>query len=127
MSIGTGSVTPTAAAFTVIPGLTRTVNVPANSIVFISTDGGMLAGASSGGVDVSIHVDGGEVASAGYRRYLLAANGFGHWSMALVQSLSPGTHTIDVTTKLFNGTAPTVGGGNGSTLQGQLSLLILKR
>src|SRR5437870_2529193 len=47
--------------FTILPGLSQTVNVPANSVVYISTDGGVITSSANATgfsiVDVAVFVD----------------------------------------------------------------------
>ncbi len=122
----------TTTAYTLVPGLTQTVNVPANSSLFISTDGGIqstgTASNSYSVVDVAIFVDG---ALAGQRRIVIFNNllpsSVGNWALSTGQTLSAGNHTIEV--KVRNGLAsasPAVVGGD-ALLNGQLTIITVKK
>jgi hypothetical protein len=116
------------AAFTVIPGLTKAVTVPTNAVVYVSTDGGIIGSASaSGSVDIQMFVDGVALGPPSFRRFNLGTSEIANWSMANTLTLSAGPHTVDVRAGQVSGTAPTVSGNSGTVLQGQLSLVTLKR
>src|SRR3954447_20212004 len=63
-AVGTGSLIATTSNFVQVPGLRATVNVPADSILYISTDGGIgfavaaTTASASVAVDVVLKVDG---------------------------------------------------------------------
>lgn len=135
---GTGQlvVNTSTTSYTQIPGLTTTVNVPANSTVHIHTDGGVQStGATSSSysvVDVAIFIDGVAVTSGGQRRIAIAnttalAQLIGNWSMDHTANLSPGNHTIAV--KAMNGApgtaAANVSSGSAPQLMGVLSVEII--
>jgi hypothetical protein len=124
--------------YTPVPGLNQTITVPANSVVYVSTDGGVAvnSGFADAGatVDVGLFVDGSLVGSA---RRLLPRNtsgapntalmaGFETWSMALSTDLSESTHTIEVGARLFDG-ARAIVSANSGVLQGKLTVLIVKK
>jgi hypothetical protein len=124
--------------YTMVPGLSQTITVPANSFVYISTDGGVAvnSGTADAGsaVDVGLFVDGNLVGNA---RRLLPRNtsvapgtvlmaGFETWSMALSTELAESTHTIDVGARLADG-ARAVVSANSGVLQGKLTILIVKK
>ena len=123
--------------FNLIPGLTQTVTVPANSTLYISTDGGMQTSAPADGfssVEVAIHVNGVPVINGGFRK-LMALNTstitgvIENWSFGTAVTLSAGVHTIDVRARgqaPINGNA-LVSGDSTSVLQGQLTVIIVKR
>ena len=131
-------VTSSTTSYTLIPGLTTTVNVPANSVVHIHTDGGMQStGATSttySVVDVAIFIDGVPVTNGGQRRVAIAntaalAQLIGNWSMDHTITLSPGNHTIEV--RAMSG-APgssscNVSSASAPQLKGVLSVMILKQ
>jgi hypothetical protein len=131
------TVTPTTVA-TLIPGLTTTVDVPANSVVMISTDGGVAttstAATGFSTVDVVIAVDGALLANGGYKR-IIAANTtgitgvFAPWSMSAVVTLAPGLHTIQVQAAGTGGASAnaTLSGDATNVNQGSLSVLVLKK
>ena len=87
-AIGTGGlmITQTLPDYTLVPGLTQTVNVPANSQVLLTTDGGIF---SSGAVntfsvvDVALYVDGAAIAQ---RRIIISNNplpaSVGNWNIS---------------------------------------------
>jgi hypothetical protein len=125
-------------AFTLVPGLTQTFSVPANARVYVASNGGSVtnSGTANNGsiLDVALSVDGGnpEVDSLpDFFQRMTAANaanvgGFEYWSMSGVVALAPGTHTVSIQSRLIAGSAATVSGDANSTLQGSLTILILK-
>ena len=132
------TITPTT-AFTLVPGLTQTVTVPANADTVIATDGGIQttsADPSTGYsvVDVAILVDGILPANGGYRRvYCLnnagIANVMCDWSLAMSTALTAGSHTITVQAQGVSagGSNATVSGNSSSVLQGELTVMFLKQ
>lgn len=137
---GTTSLTVTTATTTptLIPGLTTTVNVPANSVVLISTDGGIATTSTAATgfsiVDVVVRIDGNALLNGGYRR-VIAANTtgltavFAPWAMTATTVLAQGSHTIQVFAVGNAGAsaAATVSGDGNSVNQGELSVVILKQ
>ena len=137
---GTGQVNiSTNTPLTLIPNLTQTIDVPADSIVFISADGGIQTGATGAAagfsrVEVSIVIDGAPVAGGGRRR-VYAANTTGitssmiaNWSMSTSTVLTPGPHTISVMAAGTGaGSIAIVSGDSTSFLQAQLTVVILKQ
>lgn len=120
--------------YALIPGLTQTITVPANSRVIISTDGGVQCAAGGvvfAAVDIGIHVDG--VASPqGGQQQIIASNtdAIGqmivYWNMTKTYNLSAGTHTIDVRYKDSGaGTADGNVSGTNPLIQGTLTVTIL--
>ena len=135
---GTAALSVTSAtAFTLVPGLTQTFSVPSNSVVYVSTDGGVAttSAAATGFsvVDVSIFVDGVVLANAGSRRIFVTNNGgvvnvVANWSMSLSLPLTAGSHTILVACQGDGvGSNAVVSGDSSSLLQGQLTVLILRK
>lgn len=135
---GTASlaVTSSTTTFTIIPGLTQTVNVPANSVLQISTNGGfftnsiLINGQST--VDVAIFIDGVAPTNGAWQRFTAAntsgvANMINNFAMSKTAALSAGNHTIDVRVRYISGSSSTVGGNNTSVLQGTLSIVVLKK
>lgn len=135
MAVGTNSTT-----YAVIPGLTQTVNVPANSTVYISTDGGVsvnVTGASSFVlVNVAVYIDG-VLQNNGAVRAVFASNTAAlagvanNWGISFAADLTPGTHTIDVRAKMSqtnvsNSQVCFVSSNNTLTRQGELTVMILK-
>lgn len=134
---GTSSLTSfSSTTFTVIPGLTQTINVPASSTLRISTNGGFLTNSvsSSGSttVDVAIFIDGVSPTNGAWQRFTAAntagvANKIEDFAMTKTADLSAGNHTIDVRVKYISGSTATVGGNNTSVLQGTLSITVTKK
>lgn len=121
-----------------IPGLTTTVNVPANSVVHVHTDGGVQStGATSttySVVDVILYVDGVATTTGGQRRVAIAntsslAQLIGNWSFDHTYTLAPGAHTFEV--KAVGGVAGSsnanVSSGSAPQLRGVLSVQILNQ
>lgn len=133
------TVTPTSQA-TLIPGLTTTVNVPASSVLLISTDGGIATTSTAATgfsvVDIMLVVDGNLLPNGGYRR-VIAANTtgltgvFAPWSLTATTTLAPGSHTIQVFAAGVSGptanTNATVSGDGVNVNQGELSVLVIKQ
>jgi hypothetical protein len=136
---GTGqlSVGASTTSYTLIPGLTQTINVPANSLVYVSTTGGIQStGATSSTysvVDIGLFVDGVATTSGGQRRISIAntsalAQLIGNWSLAHTYSLAAGNHTFEV--KAIGG-IPGSSNANVSSsaapqLQGVLTVMIIR-
>ncbi|MSU23550.1 MAG: collagen-like protein [Opitutus sp.] len=127
---------------TVIMG--TSVTVPANTKVYISTDGGIMTrspfanGVSR--VGLGLFIDGAPVPNAGARK-LTAANTAGvagntaYYSMSLSTTLSAGTHLIEVRVTGLGGDAAAIGGGFdpatgnlvfSSDMQGQLTVMTIR-
>lgn len=133
---GTGSISVTSSmtTFTVVPGLTQTLTIPANCKVVIATTGSMVTtGTGTTGYsvcDFGIHVDGVVSPNAGYQK-VCAANNDGlagmiaSWSLTKMYSLSAGSHTIDVRVKYSQGSTATVSSNNTGVLQGVLTVTII--
>jgi hypothetical protein len=131
------SVTTTTTTFTLIPGLTTTFTVPANSIVYIATDGGFYTNSTttnSSVIDVAIKVDGTTMTNGGYARITSTNPGsytvgnYGtRWGLSTVVALSAGTHTITVNAIWIAGVSCQVSGSNTSATQGELSVIILRQ
>lgn len=120
--------------YTLIPGLTQTITVPANAKVFVTTYGGVqtqTAGTAYGIADIGIHVDGNLVGSGGQQRVVSAnTSGLGNmidkWAVSKTYTLSAGIHTIDVRAKDGGGTADIgVSSGASPLIQGVLSIIII--
>jgi len=129
------------ASFVVIPGLTQTVTVPANSIVLVSTNGGAATNSTAttgfSAVQVAVFVDGARTGGLqGLDQELIMANTtglvqmMGNWSMeGVLPPMAPGsTHTIQVAAAglgIGGGSTATVGGSNTGLLQPELTVTIL--
>lgn len=126
-------------AFTAVPGLAVTIVVPANSFVFVSTDGGVSTNSvvddGFSVVDVAVFIDGVLVANGGSRRVTAVNNaqlvGITNYSIAFGTHLTVGSHTIQVAAVLAAGVlgnnSATVSGGSHSVLQGQLTVIVIKQ
>jgi len=116
-------------AFTLVPNLSQTVMVPAGSVAFISTDGGLQSTGGATTTDVAVFVDG--VQQTLGRRVFIGStdpNDYGSWNLSAVLALAPGaSHTIQVRAAQISGAGTiAIGGGSGSPLQGQLSIVRLR-
>jgi hypothetical protein len=132
------SVTSSTTSYTLIPGLTQTITIPANCEVYVHTDGGIQCTATGSAysiVDVAIFVDGTVSSQAGVRR-VVAANTTGlaqvveNWSMGKTYSLTAGSHTFAVKTLYPTGTGAStanVSSGSAPQLQGVLTVTILNK
>jgi hypothetical protein len=135
LSLGSSSTT-----YTLIPGLTQTITVPANCKVYIATDGGAsnnLSGSGFALANIGIHIDGALPTNGGVQPVVCAnsaslAGMSGTWGISLVTTLSAGSHTITVRAK----TAQTnvigtpvlfVSSDNTLTRQGSLTVGILRQ
>jgi hypothetical protein len=127
------------ATFVPVPGLTVTFDVPQNAEVYLATDGALsttsLSVTGFSAVDIAFSIDGSDPAiidNAGIRR-VVAANTSGvarmaaPWSLGKALALTAGTHTVQVWTRLFAGSAAMVSGANGTVLQGQVTAIIVKK
>lgn len=135
---GSAQITLTAAStsYTTVPGLTKTITVPANSKVFVHTNGGLQTvgtGTTYGIADFAIYVDGALVGPGGQQRVVSAntsglANMLSNWSFGKSYALSSGTHTITVVVKDGGGTADVnVSSGAANQIQGVLSVIIVNQ
>jgi hypothetical protein len=134
---GTGQLQVTAATnYTLIPGLTTAVTVPADADVYVATDGGVQntgVGNTFAMVEVALFLDGSISPSAGQRR-VTAANTTGlaqvvaNWSFGRVYSVSPGPHTFEVRAAAGDpGTATAnVSSASAPQLQGTLTVAVIK-
>jgi hypothetical protein len=126
-------------AFTAVPGMRLTVDVPENAVLYVSTDGGMdLVNTSpdaSALIDVGIAVDGASPTPASYRRTSLRggpSTAYATWNLGHALTVPAGTHTFEVQSRLVDGnvqgTDLDVGGGpsTDAALQGQLTVQIMK-
>jgi hypothetical protein len=106
--------------------LSKIVPQPANAVLYISTDGGVvnLDRASDGFIDISVRVDGFIIREV--RMHVDKDGGTERWSMAITRVLPPGLHEIDVAARLVAIGGMSVGGGGSSPFQGQLTVLTLK-
>jgi hypothetical protein len=112
------------------------VTVPANGIVSISTDGGLLlkSGSSTTGfgvIEVDVLIDGTVPTDGGYRVITIGNSGGtielgDEWHIALTRPLSAGPHTISVAVRVIvSSDAVLASGHSGGSLQGQLTVLVI--
>ncbi|MBK9034839.1 MAG: hypothetical protein IPL61_26845 [Myxococcales bacterium] len=136
---GTGQLAVTAGltSYTTIPGLSQLVNVPADAVVQVATNGGIQCtglGAAYAVVDVAIFVDGVASNQGGVRR-VVAANTttvgqmIANWSFARSYTLTPGDHSIEVKAISIDPSAATanVSSASAPQLQAVLTVTIVKR
>jgi hypothetical protein len=125
-----------ATPFTPLPGLSVTVNVPANSRLLISSTGGIASTSTAIGqfcpVDVAVLVDGTFTTNGAYQRVVAENTVIGdqpvRWSITTAQQLTIGAHTISVVAQgLGSGGNCNVSGNNMSTLQGELNVTIINQ
>jgi len=133
----TSSIT-TGASFVQIPGLSQTVTVPANAVVLVLTDGGLVVSGTTSStaftlVDVRIFVDGTVVASDNARQVFATNSPViglpGTWSFVRTYLLSPGSHTVSVGINAPSpgSAAATTGSSTGNGLRDSLTVLVLKK
>lgn len=121
-------------SYTLIPGLTQTINVPADCVVLVSTSGGVqcaAAGVAFAAVDIGIHVDGVPSPQAGQQEIVASntdavGNMLAYWSMSKTYTLTPGNHTFEVRVRDAGGTADANVSGTNPLIQGVLTVTIIK-
>jgi hypothetical protein len=116
-------VDPTVTTFTVIPGLSQTIDVPANSVLYVSTDGGVV---STDGATVRIGIFVNGVAAGPTRFVQLGTGGLGEWSLSR-QVVAQGTTTIDVRAVHFAGDKAFVSATPPGADIGVLNVMVLKQ
>ena len=125
---------------TLIPGLTQTITVPAGSVVYLSSAGGVqtTAAVATGFsvVDVLFAIDGIIVPNGGYQRVFAANTGgvtasmISYWSLSTAVTLTAGAHTFAVLAtgvSIAGASNATLSGNNTSVLQGTLTVAVLKK
>lgn len=131
-STGQLAITQTLTTYTLIPGLTQTITVPANAKVFVSTNGGFqnaATAASHATADFAIFVDG---TASSVQRQVVAANTpelgqiMTQWTLSGSFALSAGSHTIQVRARDAGGTANGNVAGTNDLIKGNLTVLIIK-
>jgi hypothetical protein len=125
--------------FLFIPGLTQNITVPSNSVIYLASDGGVQNQSATttgfSGTDVVFVIDGVITANSGFQRIIAAnttgfVNQIAHWSMSQIATLTAGTHTIQVAaggSGIASGVTAIVSGDSNSHLQGELSILLIKK
>lgn len=133
---GSGQITvlATTTTYTLIPGLSTTVNIPANADVYVQTDGGVqcvTSGTAHAIVDIGIHVDG-AVSTQGGQRRIVASNTSSigqmltNWSIGKAYTnLSAGNHTFEVRVRDGGGTADANVSGTNPLIQGSLIITVI--
>lgn len=125
-------------SYTLIPGLTQTISIPAGSIVYVQTNGGVQStGATSATysvVDIALFVDGTISGSAGQRRISIAntsslAQLIENWSMGRTYTLAAGNHTFEVkaVSAAAGSATANVSSASAPQLQGVLTVTIIKQ
>jgi hypothetical protein len=121
-----------------VAGLVQVVSVPADSVVYIATDGGLRVqdiSATGSATKVFVTIDE-QVASQGLSRAIICPNsgnlvGLCAWSLSAAVPLSEGTHLVRVKAAgMAIPQAPAtamVSEGEGSVNQGELTVLVLKK
>jgi hypothetical protein len=132
------SVTSATTALTLIPGLSTTITVSGQTMVYIQTNGGVNTTSTtiSGGsaLDIAILVDGAVLAAGGYQRIYAdnptgnatVTNWVANWNTSVLLTLAAGSHTIEVDAVYVAGATATVSGIANSIKQGTLSVMVLK-
>ena len=121
-----------------IPGLAVTVTAGSNSVLYVSTDGGIVNNGLFPGdyvqVSVRVKVDGVVVVDRPYEVEIGNFASKGYWNIAFSVAATPGSHTVTVDTFLrdagtLHAVLPTaiVGGPSNSMLRGELTVLTLNK
>ena len=139
-AFSSAAVTVTGLTWVPIPGLSTTVDTLANSVLYISSEGGIVNNGNFPGdyvqVGIRVLVDNVLVAERAYDVEI----GFGsfafkdYWHISLTHATAPGKHTVTVQgSLLFSGTLrtnrpdATLAGTPGSVMRGTLSVLTLNK
>jgi hypothetical protein len=136
---GTGQLQVTAATttYTVVPGLSQSVTIPAGAKVRVDTNGGIqctLAGNAYAVVDLGLFVDG-SISGLGGQRRVVAANTtvvgqmLAMWSFGRTSNLGAGSHTFEVRAVSVdpNAAVANVSSGGAPQLQGVLTVTIIRQ
>ena len=132
------AVTVTGLTPAAIPGLSARVDTLANSVLFISTEGGIVNNGLFPGdyvqVGVRVLVDNVVVAERAYDVELGSFAFKDYWHISLTLATTPGQHTVTVQGTLrdsgtlrTNRPAATLAGTSGSVMRGTLSVLTLNK
>ena len=129
--------TAASATFEALPGLSLIVNVPANAVVLVTSDGGArYNGAANGGATVDVRLTVNGVQSGPIRRVSpqnTAITGYDVWSLVQTLDLAPGTYSFAIEARLIQaapGTTSVFVSGSATTEsaeRGSLSAVILKK
>jgi hypothetical protein len=124
---------------TLIPGLKLTVDVPPDSVVYVSTDGGVTLAPAPGAsayVDIKLVFDDFLPDAGNFRRLLVESSARGaieNWSFEHAFALPPGKHTFQVQARVLSSNLQTPDPYIGSdpydapAMLGQLTAQVLKR
>jgi hypothetical protein len=108
-------------------GLTATVTT-GDSVLFVSTSGGIVNNGSSStsyvNVVVRVKVDGNVVETRSYEQSLSTGTTSTNWSFSVTTNVTPGSHTVTVDAQRAFGNAQALLGGTDSS-RGTLSVLVL--
>ena len=120
-----------------IPGLTVTLDIPDDSVVYIATDGGIQGGTNVANAfsmaDIAIAIDGTTSTTSGFQRLASVnaaalAQPFIYWGITQTRTVPAGSHTFSVMGRWVFGSTPVlIGGGGGDVRQGELTVLVLTR
>lgn len=119
--------------YTLVPGLTQTINVPANSSLLISTEGGIQSNGAVGTasvVDAAIFVDGVLLKA---NRIVILNNPFplsvNNWVLSHGLTPSAGSHTIEVRVRTGGVGAADANASSNSDplLRGQLTVAVIRK
>lgn len=121
--------------FSLVPGLSATVTIPANARVRVDTSGGIQCtgtGNTYSVVDIALFVDD-AISTAGGQRRVVAANTVGlaqmitNWSMSRSYALGAGSHTFEVRAAGVdpNAAIANVSSATAPQLQGSLIVTVL--
>jgi hypothetical protein len=137
---GTGQLVVSSATtvYTLIPGLSQIINIPAGYKAYVTTNGGLqctATGSAFSVVDIALFVDGSVSTQAGVRR-IVAANTTGiaqvisNWSFGKTYVLSSGNHTFEVKAVYAVGSGASTANVSSSSapqLQGVLTVMLIKQ
>jgi hypothetical protein len=130
---GSGTLLANQYPWQVVPGLTKSVFVPAGSKVVITADGGAASTSSSATgwaiAEVALFVDGNQVAIR--RLSMLSTASYmpaiANWSLGLSAELPEGNHMIEVRARWLEGNClANFSGPSGNAHQGRLTVSTLK-
>jgi hypothetical protein len=110
-------------------GLSATVTT-GDSVLFVSTSGGIANNGSSStsyvNVAVRVKVDGNVVETRSYEQALSTQTSSTNWSFSATVNVSAGSHTLTVEAqRAFGNTSALVGGADTSPFRGTLNVLVL--
>ena len=137
---GSGQLLVSAATttYTLIPGLSQTINVPSGCKVYAYTTGGMqlqvTTSTAYAAVGMALYVDG-VIATPGGQQLVTVVNtsgvgyNLGFWSFGKTFSLAAGNHTFSVRAASADPGSATIGLSSGTApqIQGTLTVMIVKQ